>query len=181
MEVLLSNRDRWAARGAAAAPLVVICYTNRALGEFCPYLLNPVLDRSGILRDCVHVLKTSPTRFFTFDFFRDGPSQAPYLVFKDFLNLALNSRRYFRYLVDSLLLFKVGNQYSLYCFIWRDVTLCIIIAGSRYYIVEIISMNSRLSFNTESRYSPYCLIQRVTTPCIFYSRESLLTEGSYVQ
>ncbi len=32
VEILLKNRYLWAGRGATAAPLVVICYTNRALG-----------------------------------------------------------------------------------------------------------------------------------------------------
>ncbi len=69
VEVLLRNRDRWAARGAAAAPLVVICYTNRALGELCPYLLNHVLDRSGILRNYVHILKRQSNEIFYLRFF----------------------------------------------------------------------------------------------------------------
>jgi hypothetical protein len=57
-------------------------------------------------------------------------SQAPYSVFKDFSNLASNSRRYSRFLIDSPLLFIAESRYSLHCLIRRVATLRFIIAGS---------------------------------------------------
>jgi hypothetical protein len=61
-------------------------------------------------------------------------SQAPYSVFKDFSNLASNSRRYSRFLIDSPLLFIAESQYSAYCLVRRVATLQFIIAGSHYLL-----------------------------------------------
>ncbi len=61
-------------------------------------------------------------------------SQAPYSVFKDFSNLASNSRRYSRFLIDSPLLFIAESQYSPYCLERRVATLRFIIAGSHYLL-----------------------------------------------
>jgi hypothetical protein len=61
-------------------------------------------------------------------------SQAPYSVFKDFSNLASNSRRYSRFLIDSPLLFIAESQYSPYCLVRRVATLRFIIAGSHYLL-----------------------------------------------
>jgi hypothetical protein len=62
-------------------------------------------------------------------------SQATYSVFKDFSNLASNSRRYSQFFIDSPLLFIAESQYSSYCFIPRVATLRFIIAGSHYLLV----------------------------------------------
>ncbi len=61
-------------------------------------------------------------------------SQAPYSIFKDFSNLASNSRRYSRFLIDSPLLFTAESQYSPYCLVHRVATLRFIIAGSHYLL-----------------------------------------------
>jgi hypothetical protein len=61
-------------------------------------------------------------------------SQAPYSVFKDFSNLASNSKRYSRFLIDSPLLFIAESRYSPYCLIRRVATLRFIIAGSHYLL-----------------------------------------------
>ncbi len=53
-------------------------------------------------------------------------SQAPHSVFKDFSNLASNSVRYFRFLIDSPQYFIAESPYSPYCLLWRVVTLRII-------------------------------------------------------
>jgi hypothetical protein len=120
-------------------------------------------------------LKGQSNEIFTSDFFTDGllPSLLLSIYFS---NLASNSRRYSRFLIDSMLLLTAESQYSLFCLIRRVVTLRFIIAGR---IVRIIRINSRLSFNTQSRYSPYCLLRKVPTPRIVYSWESLLTAESY--
>jgi hypothetical protein len=76
-------------------------------------------------------------------------SQAPYSVFNDFSNLASNSVRYSRFLIDSPQYFISESPYSLYCLLQRVVT------GGESPFVSIICTNSRLSFNTESQYSPY--------------------------
>jgi hypothetical protein len=90
-------------------------------------------------------------------------SQAPYSVFKDFPNLASNSKRYSRFLIDSPLLFIAESQYSAYCLIRRVATLRFIITGSHYSL--------ELSASTLA-----CrLIRRVDTPRIVYYRESLLS------
>jgi hypothetical protein len=89
-------------------------------------------------------------------------SQAPYSVFKDFSNLALNSRRYSRFFIDSPLLFIAESQYSPYCLIRRVATLRFIIAGSHYWL--------ELSALTLA----YRLIRRVDTPRIVYYGESWL-------
>jgi hypothetical protein len=75
----------------------------------------------------------SPTRFFLPPIFSQMDfSQAPYLVFKDFSNLASNSRRYSRFFIDFPLLFIVESQYSPYCLIRGVATLRFIMAGSHY-------------------------------------------------
>ncbi len=78
--------------------------------------------------------KGQPTRFLPpicsqMDFY-----QAPQWVFKDFLNLASNSRRYLRFFIDSPLLFIVESQYSPYCLIRRVATLRFIREGSHYLL-----------------------------------------------
>jgi hypothetical protein len=98
-------------------------------------------------------------------------SQAPYSVFNDFSNLALNSVRYSRFLIDSAQYFIVESPYSPYCLLRRVVTLHIILAGSHHLLA--------LSAQTLT-----CrLIQRVNTPRIDYYGESLLptsfTAGSH--
>ncbi len=105
--------------------------------------------------------------------------QAPYSVFKDFLNLASNLRRYSRFFIHSPLLFILESPYSLYCY-YGELQLSLSLYQESLF-VRIICINSRLLFNTESLYSPYCLLRRVTTLCIVYSGESLLTAESYFQ
>ncbi len=61
-------------------------------------------------------------------------SQAPYSVFKDFSNLASNSVRYSRLLIDSPQYFIAESPYSLYCLLRRVVTLRIILAGSHHLL-----------------------------------------------
>jgi hypothetical protein len=61
-------------------------------------------------------------------------SQAPYSVFKDFLNLASNSVRYSRFLIDSPQSFIAESPYSPYCLLRRVVTLRIIFAGSHHLL-----------------------------------------------
>ncbi len=105
--------------------------------------------------------------------------QAPYSVFKDFLNLVLNLRRYSRFFIHSPLLFIAESPYSPYCY-YGELQLSVSLYQELLF-VRIICINSQLSFNTESLYSPYCLLRRVTTLCIIYSGESLLTAESYFQ
>jgi hypothetical protein len=98
-------------------------------------------------------------------------SQAPYSVFKNFSNLALNSVRYSRFLIDSPQYFIAESPYSPYCLLRRVVTLRIILAGSHHLLA--------LSVQTLT----CCLIRRVNTPRIDYYGESLLlasfTAGSH--
>jgi hypothetical protein len=83
--------------------------------------------------------------------------QAPYSVFKDFLNLASNLRRYSRFFIHSPLLFILESPYSLYCY-YGELQLSLSLYQESLF-VRIICINSRLLFNTESLYSPYCLLQ----------------------
>ncbi len=98
-------------------------------------------------------------------------SQAPYSVFKDFSNLASNSVRYSRFLIDSPQYFIPESSYSPYCLLRRVVTLRIILAGSHHLLA--------LSAQTLTCH----LIRRVNTPRIDYYGESLLpvsfTAGSH--
>jgi hypothetical protein len=129
-------------------------------------------------------LKSQSNEIFYLQFFSQmASSQAPYSVFKTLRNLSLNLRRHPRFLIDFPLLFiaEILYMYSLYCFIWKVATLCIITEYWGVLFFRIICTNSHLSLNTESRYSQYCLIQRVTTQCFIHSRESLLTAESYFQ
>jgi hypothetical protein len=98
-------------------------------------------------------------------------SQAPFSVFNDFSNLASNSVRYSRFLIDSPQYFTAESPYSPYCLLRRVVTLRIILAGSHHLLALYAqTLTCRL-------------IQRVNTPCIDYYGESLLpasfTAGSH--
>jgi hypothetical protein len=98
-------------------------------------------------------------------------SQAPYSIFNDFSNLASNSVRYSRFLIDSPQYFIVESPHSPYCLPWRVVTLRIILAGSHHLLA--------LSAQTLA----YRLMRRVNTPRTDYYGESLLpasfTAGSH--
>jgi hypothetical protein len=98
-------------------------------------------------------------------------SQALYSVFKDFSNLASNSVRYSRFLIDSLQYFIPESPCSPYCLLRRVVTLRIILAESHHLLA--------LSAQTLTCH----LIRRVNTPRIDYYGESLLrvsfTAGSH--
>jgi hypothetical protein len=117
--------------------------------------------------------------------YRDSPkrfsSKAPYLVFKDFLNLASNSVRYSRFLIHSPLQFTYSGELILPILFTTESCDSPHHFSRESPFVSIICLNSRLSFNTESQYFSYCLLQRVTTPHLIYSGESLLTAESYFQ
>jgi hypothetical protein len=50
VKILLKNRHLWAGKGAAtAAPLVVICYTNRALGKKLTTSIPLIVKFKGIV------------------------------------------------------------------------------------------------------------------------------------
>ncbi len=89
-------------------------------------------------------------------------SQTPYSVFKDFSNLASNSRRYSRFFIDSPLLFIAESQYSPYCLMHRVATLRFIKAGN-HYLLELSALTLACR-----------LIRRVDTRRIVYYGESLL-------
>jgi hypothetical protein len=107
-------------------------------------------------------------------------SRATYSVFKDFSNLASNSVKYSRFLIESLLLIHSGESIFPVFFTMESCDSLHHFGGESPF-VSIICINSRLSFNTESQYSPYWLLRRVTTPLLIYSGESLLTVESYFQ
>jgi hypothetical protein len=129
------------------------CYSIPAiLAAFVLYFLSiPLSFKGTVQRDFL------PPIFSQMDF-----SQAPYSVFKDFSNLASNSRRYSRFLIDSPLLFIAESWYSPYCLVRRVATLRFIIAGS-HYLLELSAWTLA-----------YRLIRRVDTSRIVYYGESLL-------
>ncbi len=88
------------------------------------------------------LLKGTVQRDFYLRFFSQMDfSQAPYSVFKDFSNLASNSRRYSQFFIDSPLLFIAESQYSPYCLIRRVATLRFIVVGSHY----LLELSAKLS------------------------------------
>ncbi len=109
-------------------------------------------------------LKGQSNEIFYLRFFHRWTSPKPLTRYlKIFSNLASNSRRYSRFLIDSPLLLIAESQYSPYCFIRRVVTLRFIIAES-HYLLEL-SASATLACR---------LIRRVDTPRIVYYGESLL-------
>ncbi len=84
--------------------------------------------------------------FFTSAFSQMDSSQASYLVFKDFSNLAFNSMRQQQFLIDSPLLSIAESLYSPYRLLRRVATLRIIL----------------VLFTTESHYSPPHILWGVT-------------------
>ncbi len=127
-------------------------------------------------------------------------SQVPFSVFNDFSNLASNLVRYSRFLIDSRQYFIAESPYSLYCLLWRVVTLRIILAGSHHLLalsaltlaccllrrvvtLRIILAGSHHLLALSALTLACCLIRRVNTPCIDCYRESLLpasfTAGSH--
>ncbi len=98
-------------------------------------------------------------------------SQAPYSLFNDFSNLASNSVRYSRFLIDSPQYFIAESPDSPYYLLRRVVTLRIILAGS-HHLLAICAQTLACR-----------LIRRVNTPRIDYYGESLFpasfTAGSH--
>jgi hypothetical protein len=95
-----------------------------------------------------------------------GSSQAPYSAFEEFSHTASISEKYPQFLIDSLLLFRAGVDTPR-------------IDQSREFQMYSLYGETGLLFITESLDFPYCLLRRVITLHIIYSRESLLTSGSF--
>ncbi len=97
---------------------------------------------------------------------RMASSQAPYSVSEGFSNMALNSSKYSRILIDSPLSFKAESRYFPYCLIWRVVLLASFTAES-YNCMNFVQklwpvIYHKELFFTESHYFLHRLKQGVT-------------------
>jgi hypothetical protein len=120
-------------RGPEAARSLLVCS-----GRWATASCSSRGRRAASRRDCRNsqrLLKGTVQRDFLSPIFsRMESSQAPYTVFKDFSNLASNSVRYSRFLIDSPQYFIAESPYSPYCLLRRVVTLRIILAGSHHLL-----------------------------------------------
>jgi hypothetical protein len=120
----------WGAAGSNSGLSNLLCRPQLVKNETIRYWKGGWNFPSLNVEPIIFPLKGTVQRDFTTTIFSQmDSSQAPIYIFKDFANLASNSRRYSRFLIDSPLLFIGESRCSPYCLLRRVSTPRIVYSG----------------------------------------------------